>query len=131
MDQTKINNIKQQIDAISEGELNIKVYLYEQLLSYTIGCFGFYDNAMEFLKEQAGPPEATARFAPSSAAFGGGSSLAPGFAPHLMSSIPSMGGYALGAGPGTKGYRPLVKPLNLSGMKKGPRKTRRRRRQNQ
>ena len=160
MDQRKLNEIMQRIEVISEGELNIKVHLYEQLLPYTLGCFGFSDNAMEFLKEaERGPegssassaaslssaasvssaPSRVSRFsaAPSSAAFGGGSSLAPaggggsslatGFAPNLMPSIPGMGGYVLGAGPGVRGYRPLVKPLNLSGIKKGRRNTRRRR----
>jgi hypothetical protein len=163
MDQRKLNEIMQRIEAISEGELNIKVHLYEQLLPYTLGCFGFYDNAMEFLKEaERGPegssassaasvstassvspaPSRVSRFsqapvspvssitaasmaAPSSAAYasmpGGGS----GFAPTLIPSTPGVGGYALGSG--RKGHSPLRAPLNLSGLKKGRRNTRRRR----
>jgi hypothetical protein len=160
MDRRKLNEIMQRIEVISEGELNIKVHLYEQLLPYTLGCFGFYDNAMEFLKEAERGPEAPAssassgssavsvssespapsrvsRFsqapvysvsvaAPSSAAFasmpGGGS----GFAPTLIPSTPGVGGYALGSG--RKGHSPLRAPLNLSGLKKGRRNTRRHRR---
>jgi len=155
MDQRKLNEIMQRIEAISEGELNIKVHLYEQLLPYTLGCFGFYDNAMEFLKEaERGPegssassgssaasassaPSRVSRFsqapvsavsvaAPSYAAFasmpGGGS----GFAPTHVPSTPGMGGYALGSG--RKGHSPLRAPLNLSGLKKGRRNTRRHRR---
>jgi hypothetical protein len=155
MDQRKLNEIMQRIEAISEGELNIKVHLYEQLLPYTLGCFGFYDNAMEFLKEaERGPegssassgssaasassaPSRVSRFsqasassvsvaAPSSAAFasmpGGGS----GFAPTHVPSTPGMGGYALGSG--RKGHSPLRAPLNLSGLKKARRNTRRHRR---
>jgi len=57
MDQRKLNEIMQRIEAISDGELNIKVHLYEQLLPYTLGCFGFYDNAMEFLNEAEKGPE--------------------------------------------------------------------------
>jgi hypothetical protein len=169
MDQRKLNEIMQRIEVISEGELNIKVHLYEQLLPYTLGWFGYYDNAIEFLKEAERGPEAPAssassassaasassvssassassapsrvsRFsqapvssvssasmaAPSSAAYasmpGGGS----GFAPTLIPSTPGMGGYALGAG--REGSRFLRAPLNLSGLKKGRRNTRRHRR---
>ena len=78
------------------------------------------------------PGSVVSSVAPSSAAYAsmpmGGSSAysaAPGFAPQLIPSTPGMGGYSLGAG--RQGFIPLRAPLNLSGIKKGRRNTRRRR----
>jgi len=145
MDQRKLNEIMQRIEAISDGELNIKVHLYEQLLPYTLGCFGFYDNAMEFLKEaEKGPegssassaasvssatsaPSRVSRFsqapssavssaAPSSSMSMGGSSAYSAAPGFAPNRIPSTPSMGgYSLGSGRKGHSPLRAPLSLAG----------------
>ena len=66
---------------------------------------------------------------PSSAAYASMPVGGSGFAPQRIPFTTGVGGYALGLGPSQMGHRPLRAPLNLSGLKKQHRKTRRRNRQ--
>lgn len=136
MDQYKINDIIAKINSIS-NEPSMKVKLYEQLLPYTLGCMGFYDNVMVFLNGLEGAPEASGSSAASSASsvssvssaspFDSASYASGNFAPSIIPTPKSMQGYGLGSGSTF-----LKKPLNLSAygsQKKSRRKTQRRRRQ--